>query len=104
MATYEPPVSRLVELGRPELTDRWPDYSTYGIGPGHAPELLRLLQDEELAWAEEETPSVYGQIHAWRALGQLKTEAAIEPLLDLLAGQEGDDWNDWVTEEVPRSL
>jgi hypothetical protein len=106
MATYEPPVSRLTQLGRPtEPTDRWADYSTYGIGPEHVAELIRLVRDEELAWADSDTPEVYAQVHAWRAIGQLRAEAAIEPLLDLLAGQEdGEDWSDWVTEEVPRVL
>lgn len=101
MATYAPPVSQLVKLGRPEGTTESGDYSTYGIGPEHIPELIRLLQDDELAWTDSDLPEVFAQVHAWRALGQLRAEAAIELLLDLLADQEDQDWNDWVTEEVP---
>jgi HEAT repeat protein len=104
MATYEPPVSHLVKLGRPDLSKEWADYSSHGIGPEHIPELIRLLQDEELASADPDLPEVYAQIHAWRALGQLRAEAAIEPMLDILAAQDEDDWSDWVTEEVPRVL
>ncbi len=105
MAIYGPPVSHLVQLGDPRGDEEWSDYSAYGIGPEHVPELIRLAQDEELAWADPESPVVYGQVHAWRALGQLRAEAAVAPLLDLLAGQEDDeDWNDWITEEVPRVL
>ena len=104
MAAYEPPVSRLVQLGRPDVREDWDDYSTFGIGPEHVPELIRLAQDEELARADSE-PEVYAPIHAWRALGQLRAEAAVEPLLDLLAEQEDDEkWSDWVTEEVPLVL
>ncbi len=102
MATYAPPVSHLVKLGRPEGLPESADYSIHGIGPEHVPELIRLLQDDELAWAESDLPDDYGQAHAWRALGQLRAEAAIEPLLDLLATQEDDKkWIDWITEEVP---
>ena len=43
---------------------------------------------------------VWAYIHAWRALGQLRAEAAIEPLLSLLrfVDEIGDDW---VAEELP---
>lgn len=48
---------------------------------------------------------MFAQIHACRALGQLRAESAIEPLLDLLAGQDDDnDWDDWLTEGVPVAL
>jgi hypothetical protein len=105
MTTYEPPVNRLTQLGRPsEPTERWVEYSSFGIGPEHIPEVIRLLRDQELAWSNEDTPGVYAQVHAWRVLGQLKAGTAVEPLLDLLAGQETEDWNDWVTEEVPHVL
>jgi hypothetical protein len=40
-------------------------------------------------------------VHAWRALGQLRAEAAIEPLLSLLQLFEDDD-DDAVAEELPR--
>lgn len=105
MASYEPPVSQLLKLGRPEFDLGAVYYSTLGIGAEHIPDLIRLLGDEEMYHADSDAPEVYAQIHAWRALGELKAEAAIDPLLDLLANQEDeDDWNDWVTEEVPKVL
>lgn len=104
MSTYEPPVSLLLKLGRPDVGKTGTDYRALGIGPEHVPELIRLMRDENLWESEDEPPEVYAYIHAWRALGQLRSEAAIEPLLDLLADQEGEDWSDWVTEEVPRVL
>jgi len=106
MATYEPPVHQLLKLGRPrENRIAWADYTAFGIGPDHVPELIRLLQDEDLVYGDPNTPEVYAQVHAWRALGQLKAEAAIQPLIELLLAQEDDvDWSDWITEDVPRAL
>jgi len=103
MQTYSPPVAALLTLGRPEGRVGDDDLPAYDLGPEQIPELIRLVQDEELAGSQE--PECYAQVHAWRALAQLRAEAAIEPLIDLLA-TEGDieDWNDWVTEEVPIAL
>jgi hypothetical protein len=115
MAVYELPVSRLLEIGRPELGN-WEDYSQYGIGTEHIPDLIRMLRDSDLMWQvdedqaddddeEEDKPHYYAYIHAWRALGQLKAEAAIEPLLDMIVEDDAsDDFNDWITEEVPDVL
>jgi hypothetical protein len=44
---------------------------------------------------------VWAPLHAWRALGQLRAEAAIGPLLSLLDPLVE---NDWVTEELPAVL
>jgi hypothetical protein len=105
MSTYAPPVDSLLKLGRPDGGPEDTDYAPHGIGPEHVPELIRLLQDEELAGGDPESPEVYAQVHAWRALGQLRAESAIEPLLELLSQQEDDEtWSDWVTEEVPAVL
>ena len=58
-----------------------------------------MATDEELEWADEdETLEVWAPIHAWRTLGQLRAEAAIEPLFSLFTGL---DQSDWVTEEMP---
>ncbi len=79
--TYSEPVSQLLQIGFPE-TDQWPDYLAKGLTSADIPELIRLVQDEDLRWAEapegvEEPPEWYAQIHAWRALAQLKAERAI---------------------------
>lgn len=109
MQPYLPPVAGLLELGYPNEQPRWHDYTRFGIGSEHIPELIRLVRDKELLDsipdAEEEDPRWYGYIHAWRALGQLRAAEAIEPLVELLAAQSDDDaWSDWVNEEVPRVL
>ncbi len=105
MTEYAPPVSGLLKLGRPDGITEETDYAPHGIGIADVPELIRLLNDDDLAWADSDGPETYAQVHAWRALAQLRAPEAVEPLLDLLAAQENDeDWNDWVSEEVPTAL
>ena len=84
MNEYSPPVDRLLTLGDCRETIRkWPDYPALGIGPEHIPDLIRMATDRELNWANSESLEVWAPIHAWRALGQLRAEAAIEPLMRL---------------------
>jgi hypothetical protein len=103
MSTNSSPVSQLFNLGRP--ADRfWVDYKSLGLGTEHIFELLQLLK-HELAWGDSDKPEVYVALHALRALGQFKVEAAIEPLLDLLGSQEEEEtWIDWITEDVPDAI
>ena len=97
---YAPPVDQLLTYGenRGFKPEDWPDYLALGIGPEHIPDLIRMAIDEELEWADEDSLEVWAPIHAWRTLGQLRAEAAIEPLFSLFTGLEESDW---VTEELP---
>lgn len=105
--TYTGPVSKLLKLGRPE--NPWYDYLTLGITSEDLPELIRLAQDNELRWLEqpddllddEDLPDWYAQIHAWRALAQLKAEVAIQPLLRILR-QIDDEDDDWLSSDAHR--
>ena len=100
MAKYRKPVEVLLTLGDPrKLSDQWLDYSEYGIGSEHIPDLVQLATDSELHWANSESVEVWSSLHAWRALGQLRAEEAIEPLLNLFHELEEDDW---AGEELPR--
>ena len=115
--TYTEPVSKLLTLGRPDLIE-WGDYLQMGFTREHISELIRLLQDEKLRWMEkpndlrkdedfpedgeipedDDMPEWYGQVHAWRALAQLKAEEAIPALIGIL--HEIDDRQDeWYGEE-----
>ena len=104
MDNYNPPVAALLKLGETEFGKAWADYTAFGIGPEHIPELIRLVQDKTLVEMEGSAPEVYAQVHAWRVLGQLRAEAAIQPLLAILSEQEFEDQDDWTSEEVPRVL
>ncbi|MDY3556989.1 hypothetical protein R5W24_006171 [Gemmata sp. JC717] len=101
MNDYTPPVSGLLKLGDPGTLQTASDYPALGFDTSHVPQLLRLLTDRELLASGGDTPEVYAQVHAWRALGQLRAAEAVEPLLDLIDAQGGDDWDDWVATEVP---
>ena len=103
MAEYRKPVDALLTLGDlQESHHQWLDYSEYGIGADHIPDLIQLATDSELHGADSESLEVWAPIHAWRALGQLRAEEAIAPLLNLFHELEEDGWGDWVGEELPR--
>src|SRR5579884_1437331 len=92
------PIERLRALGEEAFLAEWPDYLMLGIGPEHVPELIGIATDRTLNRAPEDSTAVWAPMHAWRALGQLGAEAAIEPLIGMLEPLEEDDW---ATEELP---
>ncbi len=92
-------VQDLPHVPRPFASAHWPDYpATYGLGPEHVPDLLRLAEAITF-WAleDEDDPAGWGPLHAWRALGQLRAEEAVKPLRALLEPLRD---NDWFQEEV----
>jgi hypothetical protein len=81
----------------------WPNYiKLFSLTSQHIPELIKLATDRRHNFAEDD-PAMWGPVHAWRALGQLRAEKAIEPLIGLLhyIDQDGDDW---INEEIPPVL
>lgn len=98
---YAPPLDRLVTLGEPDFGYRaWLDYpARYGVGPEHVPQLIRMLRDPRWDEAAAGSPFVYAVVHAWRALGQLRAEAAVPELLRIIREADRDD--DWVGEDLP---
>jgi hypothetical protein len=94
-STYLPPVSALLQLGEKHLRlhRKWADYvNDYGLTEDHIPGLIQMAIDQDLNWADSESLEVWAPVHAWRALGQLKAEAAIEPLLSIFNVMEESDW------------
>jgi len=98
--SYAPPVSELLAVGDPRQRPGWVDYAALGLAEEHVPELIRMLQDEDLHWADGESDEVWAPLHAWRALGTLQAEAAIQPLVGLLPWIDAYD-DDWVMEDLP---
>jgi hypothetical protein len=102
---YTEPVSKLLKLGRPD--GPWLDYPALGIMRENVPELIRLVQDDELRLLArpdslpegEDVPEWYAQVHAWRALAQLRGEEAIPALLGILH-QINDDDDDWLASDA----
>jgi hypothetical protein len=91
---YHDPVARLLGLGSVQGQPEWRDYPALGLTAEHVPELVRMALDDDLYWGEGEGTEMWAPLHAWRALGQLRAEAAIAPLLPLLdrIDEEDDDW------------
>ena len=104
---YPEPVRQLIDIGYPERN--WPDYpAKFGFTRAHIPDLIRLAEDTDLRFGEvtleeedylnqqddDELTRWSAQIHAWRALAQLKAEEAIPNLVGLLyqADEYDDDW------------
>lgn len=102
---YAPPVDQLLSFGDcRESMAEWPNYvEALGLEAAHIPELIRMITDEELWAVDTEGLEIWAPIHAWRSLGQLQAEAAIEPLLGLLYWID-EEGNDWIGEEVPEVL
>src|SRR4051794_2619848 len=98
-STFSPPVAALLKLGRPPLRNEIQIH--YDVEREHVPELIRMAldtsgldddrQDDD---AENEPPELFAQVHAWRALGQLRATEAIAPLISLLrrVDEADDDW------------
>jgi hypothetical protein len=90
-ATYSPPVDQLLKLGDCRRGPR-PPYRIMGFASKHVPELIRMSIDPELNWGDGESDEVWAPIHAWRVLGLLRAEEAIEPLLGILPEFEDSTW------------
>ena len=97
---YASPVDQLLTYGEgysvpPEC---WPNYLALGLGPEHVCDLIRMATDAALQFAASDSLEVWAPLHAWRALGQLRAEPAVEPLLSLF---DHLDESDWALEELP---
>lgn len=94
--TYQAPVAQLLTQGCPESlhsSDGIDYLQAFGLTEDHIPELSQLAAEQNLNWDDEEER--YAPIHACRALGQLKTETAIQALLPLFGSK-----NDWLREDL----
>ncbi len=98
--SYPPPVHQLLihSSRADERVHNWPNYLELGLGQEHIPDLIRMATDEGLRSAGSGTREAKASIHALRALGQLRAQTAIEPLLGLF-----EEWilNDRLSEELP---
>jgi hypothetical protein len=66
-------------------------YGEFGFGHEHIGVLIRLACDAALHHGDPDSSAVWAPVHAWRALGQLRAEASVEPLLALLKTLEEDE-------------
>jgi hypothetical protein len=92
-ADYTDPVARLLTFGEPVDggPEGWPDVvSRFGFGAGDVDELIRMACDPVLNLTETDGDGIWAPVHAMRALGQLRAEAAVAPLLALSATKAGE--------------
>lgn len=111
--SYHEPVAQLLTLGDPRDMPaeedifgayHWCNYPTrFGLTTEHVPELIRMATDEDLNMAMSDSKEVWAPLHAWRALGLLKAEEAVAPLLTLLHRID-DNNDDWAGEDLPDAL
>lgn len=94
------PVAKLLELGEPKYARdfAWPDYLSLGLQAEHIPALIAIAVDPDLLALDDKDPRGWGPVHAWRALGQMRAESAIQSLIGLFHSVRD---NDWVIEEMP---
>lgn len=101
---YTPPVSQLLTYGKfyeYDFKNRTHYLKKFGLTEEQIPELIRMIGDDELHDADAESREVWGPIHAWRSLAELRAETAIQPLLSLIP-QLPD--HDFLIDELPQVL
>ena len=95
--TTESLIETLRKRGDARGSTRWPQFdpdyvSEYSLTADHVQALISLATQ----WVDEppDNSAVYGPVHAWRALAQLRAVEAVQPLLDVQDKLDalGDDW------------
>lgn len=92
---YTDPVTRLLNYGGLDIrrTDEpWPNYLELGFSDEHVPELIRMMTDNDLNNAKQDSLEVWAPLHAWRTLGQLRSVEASKPLVRLFDRLQHDNW------------
>ena|GEM_PF-311992 len=100
---YSSPVVQLLTYGKIEFGEEWPDYQSLGLRTEHTHELIKLIQDTRLHSMGRDSLEIWAPVHAWRALGQLKTVEAVGVLVCLFRLIDEED-DDWVSEELPEIM
>ena len=87
-------LKRLLNLPNPleEGMGLWLDYADLGVNESDVADLLDLMTDESLAFADSNTKEVWIPLHCWRALAQLRSLEAFGPILALHEEFPEDDW------------
>ena len=103
---FLPPVDQLLRLGEPDVEDaNISSYGALGLSLSDEDEIIRLLKHAQVETFDcpEWMASIWAPLHAWRALGELKSIKAISPLLNLVA-ELHEDLDDWVYTDLPSHL
>ena len=84
---YPEPLNKLTELGEPNTyaAADWPDYvDEYNLTEEHVLDLVKILEEhtQPVDEFDGDDPLSWTAVHVWRALGQLKSELALRPMID----------------------
>lgn len=108
---YPEPVSALLSYGDPRKLKNskgpydWPDYvKELGLSLDDIPHLIRMLHDPAVQHTGPDNSSMWADLHAWRAIGQLGAADGIPDLIRCLDYEDEHAISDWVMEEIPRVL
>jgi hypothetical protein len=104
IADYSEPLTQLLTQGECAWgsVKSGLDYTAMGITEKDIPNLIAMATDNELYELDNEAAEGWAPIHAWRALGQLRAESAIVPLLEQsLEYEDHEGWRDWMLTEFP---
>lgn len=99
---------RLELLGDSYELNGWSDgrydyVAKLGVSAADVPTLVAMARQwfEDPRWQQARTDiAVFAPMHAWRILGQLRAETAVDDLLDMLASKVAEE-DDWTVEELP---
>ena len=92
-------INRLLEFGDPRTIKKhgqWPDYLQYGFTDEDIPTLIELVTDPAFDDRPSDDNAIWGPLHAWRILGQLKSTKAIQPLIEM--------FDSWAIDELPKVI
>ncbi len=93
MNSDNPKIQMLLTLGSPPNARKWPDYlAKYDFSAEDVPALLEIFTDEDIEQLSSDRPEVWAPLYAWRILGQLGSEDAIEPIVQSFDASHEDDW------------
>ena len=71
---------------------QWPDYLQYGFNDSDIAILIEIAGDKKLHQADADSAEIWTPLHAWRTLGQLRSDQATLPLIKLFDELVEDDW------------
>jgi len=102
MNSDNPKIQTLLTLGEPVNKRNWPDYvKQYGFTLDDVPTLLMLYVDEAINTMASDRAEVWAQVHVWRTLGQLGSEASIVPIIQSFDTLYDDDY---AQSELPEAI
>jgi hypothetical protein len=106
-------IDRLFEADNPRDVKDWPKRDDYyvkacRVSPEDVPGLIDLARKwNDATWPDDDSGLDFDDesaqllpVTAWRTLGDLKAETAVQPLIDILCASN-EEYDDWAAEELP---